>query len=482
MANELILIVEDSRTQLQAIEMRLKRDGFRVITAKDGIEGYHKAITEFPDLIISDINLPELNGYQFCRLIKNEDETSFLPIILLTSLGQKQDRFWGIKAGADRYIVKDTEMDILIKEVRSLLNGRKNNKIEKPPHPSAGEIKDDAIMSRVNYLFDKLLFEATIMGEIKNLTTIINDHSKFLEEFFKIMGALFDYKTAGFLITSGEKPVLYLDLKENMLSEENIKTIKDKCCVCLGEGRQVKDIKIEIISGMEYNTKKMQMPFSIIQTLNIQKECVGNISVFNDSEYSINNKNTLATIGKDLAVVVKLMLLYEENERLSITDGLTKAYNRRYFNTQIEKEFEKAKRYNSKLTLIMLDIDHFKLLNDNYGHQQGDMVLIHLARILKDNVRNIDLIARYGGEEFAVLMSGADKKKGVIVAEKLRKKIEAYPFPALQKGAGPLKSTISLGVAEYSTDMNSTDDLIKSADSVLYKAKEDGRNRVKVHE
>jgi two-component system cell cycle response regulator len=480
MANELILIVEDSRTQLQAIEMSLKKEGFVVITAKDGIEGYHKVITESPDLIISDINLPELNGYQFCRLIKNEDATSFLPIILLTSLGQKQDRFWGIKAGADRYIVKDAEMDILIKEVRSLLNGRKNNKIEKPPHPSAGEIKDAAIMSRVNYLFDKLLFEATIMGEIKNLTTIINDHSKFLEEFFKIMSALFDYKASGFLIISGEKPVLYLDLKENMLSEENIKTIKDAFAKDID--RQTEDIKIEIISGMEYNTKKMQMPFSIIQTLNIHKERLGNISVFNDREYSINNKNTLATIGKDLAVVVKLMLLYEENERLSITDGLTKVHNRRYFNAQIEKEFEKAKRYNSKLTLIMLDIDHFKLLNDTYGHQQGDMVLIHLARILKDNVRNIDLIARYGGEEFAVLMSGSDKKEGAIVAEKLRKKIEAYPFPALQKGAGPLKSTISLGVAEYSADMNSTDDLIKSADSVLYKAKEDGRNRVKVHE
>lgn len=117
------------------------------------------------------------------------------------------------------------------------------------------------------------------------------------------------------------------------------------------------------------------------------------------------------------------MLLYEENERLSITDGLTKAYNRRYFNTQIEKEFEKAKRYNSKLTLIMLDIDHFKLLNDNYGHQQGDIVLIHLARALKENMRNIDFIARYGGEEFAILMSGADEKEGAIVAEKLRKRL-----------------------------------------------------------
>lgn len=473
MPNKLILIVEDSRTQLQAIEMSLKKEGFAVITAKDGVEGYHKVITESPDLIISDINLPELNGYQFCRLIKNENATSFIPIILLTSLGQKQDRFWGLKAGADRYILKDTSMDTLVKEVKTLID-KKMGKIKRKQSQSAGgDIKDAAIMSKVNYLFDKLLFEATIMGEIKNLATLVNDRTMLLNEFFKIIAALFDYKVLSFLIISGDNTVLYLDLKENMLSDENIKTIKDAYS---------NDIKVEIISGMEYNNKKMHMPYSIDSTLNIQKECLGNISIFNDREYDINNRNTLTLIGNDLAVVVKLMLLYEENERLSITDGLTKVYNRRYFNTQIEKEFEKAKRYNSKLALIMLDIDHFKLLNDNYGHQQGDMILIHLGRILKDNVRNIDLIVRYGGEEFAILMSGANKKEGAIVAEKLRKKIEAYPFPALQKGAEPLKVTISLGVAEYSAEMNSTDDLIKSADSVLYKAKEDGRNRVKVHE
>ena len=473
MPNKLILIVEDSRTQLQAIEMSLKKEGFAVITAKDGIEGYHKVITESPDLIISDINLPELNGYQFCRLIKNENATSYIPIILLTSLGQKQDRFWGLKAGADRYIVKDTSMDALVKDVKTLIDEKKDKARRKPPKSAIIDIKDAAIMSKVNYLFDKLLFESTIMGEIKNLSTFINDRKRLLDEFSKIMTALFDYKASGLLIMSEDNTALYLDLKEGMLSDENVKTVKDF---------YTNNIKIEIAGGMEYNNKKIHIPYFTESGLNIQKERLGNIFIFNDSEYDITNRNTLSLVGKELAVVIKLMLLYEENERLSITDGLTKAYNRRYFNTQIEKEFEKAKRYNSKLALIMLDIDHFKLLNDNYGHQQGDMVLIHLARILKDNVRNIDLIARYGGEEFTVLMSGADKKEGAIVAEKLRKKIEAYPFPALQKGAGPLKSTISLGVAEYSTDMNSTDDLIKSADSVLYKAKEDGRNRVKVHE
>lgn len=473
MPNELILIVEDSRTWLQAIEMSLSKEGFHVITAKDAIEGYHKVITEFPDLIISDINLPELNGYQFCRLIKNEDATSSIPVILLTSLGQKQDRFWGLKAGADRYIVKDSSMDALLKEVKALIDEKKDKAGRKPAKSAIADIKDAAIMSKVNDLFDKLLFESTIMGEIKNLSTFINDRQRLLDEFFKIMAVLFDSKTSGLLIASEDNTVLYLDLKEAMLNNENIKTVKDFCS---------DNIKIEIVGGMEYNNKKNHMPYSINSGLNIQKERLGNIFLFNDKKYNINNRNTLSLVGKELAVVIKLMLLYEENERLSITDGLTKAYNRRYFNMQIEKEFEKAKRYDSKLALIMLDIDHFKVLNDAYGHQQGDMVLIYLARALKENMRSIDFIARYGGEEFAILMSGADKNEGSIVAEKLRKNIEEYSFPALQKGAEPLKVTISLGVAEYSDEMNLSDDLVKAADNALYKAKEGGRNRVKMHE
>lgn len=499
MANELILVVEDSRTQRQALEMYLLKEGFKVITAEDGIEGYYRVITESPDIIVSDINLPELSGYQFCRLLKNEETTSSIPIILLTSLGQKEDKFWGIKAGAERYILKDTPIDDLIKEINVLLKEKKKEKKKEQSKGGAiyylvktedrvskqlllteGETKDATIMSKVNILFDKLLREATIMGEIKNLTAYITDRPGFIKEFFSIMTDLFDFKAAGLLIISNESPILYLKTERGALDEEKIAAIKDICLRDLGE-KWDRDIKVEIINSEGSGEKIAPMPFSLVNSLNIQKELIGNISLFSDKEYNINNKNTLSIIGKDLAVIIKLMLLYEENERLSITDGLTKVYNRRYFEKHMEREFEKAKRYTSKLSLIMLDIDHFKSLNDNYGHQQGDMVLIHIGKLLKENARNVDFIVRYGGEEFAILAPGISQGEGVIVAEKIRKIIEQYPFPPIQKGGEPLKVTISLGVAEYDNGMRLYDNLIKSADDALYKAKEEGRNRVRVH-
>ncbi|MBI5182108.1 MAG: diguanylate cyclase [Nitrospirae bacterium] len=500
MANELILVVEDSRTQRQALEMYLLKEGFKVITAEDGIEGYYMVITESPDIIVSDINLPELNGYQFCRLLKNEETTSSIPIILLTSLGQKEDRFWGIKAGAERYILKDTPIDDLIKEINVLLKEKKHKNKKKEESKGGaiyylvktedrvsrqlllteGEAKDATIMSKVNVLFDKLLREATIMGDIKNLTAYITNRPAFIKEFFNIMTDLFDFKAAGLLIISNESPILYLKTEGWVLEGEKIAAIKEVCLRGLGE-KWTGDIKVEIINSEGSGEKIAAMPFSLVNSLNIQKELIGNISLFDDKEYNINNKNTLSIIGKDLAVIIKLMLLYEENESLSITDGLTKVYNRRYFEKHIESEFEKAKRYTSKLSLIMLDIDHFKSLNDNYGHQQGDLVLIHIGKLLKESVRNIDFIVRYGGEEFAILMPGIGKGEGAVAAEKIRKIIEQYPFPPIQKGGEPIKLTISLGVAEYDNGMRLYDNLIKSADDALYKAKEDGRNMVRVH-
>lgn len=483
MAKEVILIVEDSRTQQLALKMSLTNEGFNVIIAGDGIEGYNKVITERPDLIISDINLPELNGYQFCRLLKNEASTSSIPIILLTSLSQKQDRFWGEKAGADRYIVKDAvnaRPEELIKEIKGLLKGKagKAGKIALKA-PAESEVKEAVIMGRVNDLFDRLLFQSTIMGEVKDLTALINNRSRLVEEFFEIMASLFDYKAAGLLILYNESPVLYLDIRGVSLNNEDIERIRDTSLRKAGIAIPVEDIKIEIIGSKVARSVKSSIFFSAIYLLSIHKEVLGNISIFNDSEYTTDNKNTLSIIGKELAVVMKLMLLYEENERLTITDGLTRVYNRRYFELHLEQEIEEAKRYNTKLSMIMLDIDKFKLINDTYGHQQGDIILVNLAKALKKNIRGSDFVVRYGGEEFAIMMPGIDREEGIVMAEKIRKIVESHPFPGKKRGES-MNITISLGVAEYNPDvMKSSDDLIRYADNALYEAKAGGRNQVR---
>ncbi len=165
----------------------------------------------------------------------------------------------------------------------------------------------------------------------------------------------------------------------------------------------------------------------------------------------------------------------EENKlkQISIRDELTGLYNRRYFNEILKKEAQRAFRYKEPLSMIMYDIDHFKRVNDTYGHMVGDEVLKKLSEIIKSNVRNSDYIFRTGGEEFTILLPGTDLEKAYKVAEKLRKRIENEIFDKVGK------ITISLGVAQYSEN-ESTDNFIRRTDKALYSSKENGRNRTSI--
>jgi diguanylate cyclase (GGDEF)-like protein len=162
--------------------------------------------------------------------------------------------------------------------------------------------------------------------------------------------------------------------------------------------------------------------------------------------------------------------------QLAVTDSLTQLYNRRHFDEVLFKEIKRFNRRKyTSLSLMMIDIDHFKELNDRYGHLVGDSVLRELARILREGVRETDTIARYGGEEFAIVMTDTHLDGAAHKAEILRQKVQAQEFPG---GPGPIHCTISIGVAAYVTGF--PHDLIKAADKALYQAKNAGRNTVVV--
>jgi 2-phosphoglycolate phosphatase len=195
------------------------------------------------------------------------------------------------------------------------------------------------------------------------------------------------------------------------------------------------------------------------------------------SELNLSLENKVKERTSDLVRAnERLSALNKELEEISIKDGLTQAFNRQYCMDRIKQEVKRASRYGTHVSLLMFDIDHFKRINDTYGHQAGDTVLASFAALIQDGLRETDLFARYGGEEFSLIAMAMDLAEAQLFAERVRQKVEAAEF---MHGALRLKVTVSIGVSTWQPEIREDfDELIRRADEALYRAKEQGRNRV----
>ena len=474
-----VLVVDDSSTQRTMIKLFLEKQGFQVVTANDGVEGINKAYAELPNLIISDIIMPELNGYQLCRLLKNEEFTSHVPIILLTNLGQSQDKFWGIRAGADSYICKEADPKELLNQVNVLLNNNKNNSFIASQEKEAKRYQNREgrmIHNKVNILLDKMLFDAILTGEIRKLANFVYSREKLVKEYFDLLRGVVDCCALAMIIFSDFKTNIMLNLTD-LLPDDELEKVKKFLISRVQAVSERQEPQWEITE----NGKKGEPAGTTVKTLmsvpiKHQDELLGELALFSfDSNAFENNKKTLELLTGDFSTLLDLLLLYEKNRLLSITDGLTKVYNHRHFFEVLENEWLRYQRYKTPLALLMVDVDHFKNINDVYGHQLGDVVLAGIAKAVVVNTRELDTVARYGGEEFAVILPQSGVEQAEIVAEKLRQEVERHHFHEQLK---PKEITISIGIDAASSEMNTISDLIASADAALYSAKEQGRNRV----
>jgi diguanylate cyclase (GGDEF)-like protein len=189
--------------------------------------------------------------------------------------------------------------------------------------------------------------------------------------------------------------------------------------------------------------------------------------------FNIQDKQALESVADICATAIQNAHYVERMKQLAYLDGLTGIFNRRFFELRMAEELERARRFGAGMAVIMVDIDHFKRLNDEFGHLIGDEVLRQVSSIFHQQLRKIDVVCRYGGEEFAILLSQTNPVHALTVAEKLRAMVEEWQFPGV-----PRLVTISAGAASYPDDGTTRDELVKAADAGLYAAKQAGRNRV----
>jgi len=475
-----ILIAEDSLTQATLMKMALARKGHEVLLARDGIEAMRIIWQESPDIVVSDVEMPRLKGYQVCRLLRDDPRTVGIPVVLLTSLDQRQDAFWGLKSGADKFITKGGDIGALVEEIHEFAVARSEDP-SWASRPRSGSVsRDEDVMARVVHLLDRNLFDSTVAAEIQNLVNTLEDLRATVHGVLGILRGVVDFHVAAVHLGGGDsqaffalvaKPVApgFLDeLRRRMLSESDAQPP-------LPEETEVLDPDGLLDEPGEHPAAPRSL---LVARLATKGRPSGAIAVASAEEraYPERTAKTFEMIARQANIAIDYARLYERTKQLSITDGLTTLYNHRYFQDALRRESERSVRHATPLALALLDIDHFKRFNDTYGHQQGDEVLRQLARVLRAQVRSLDIVARYGGEEFAVIMPDAGAEVALRVAERLRSAVESHPVPG---PSGPLSVTISVGLTTVPDPaIGSPAALIAAADRALYRAKENGRNRV----
>ncbi|MDD5773199.1 MAG: diguanylate cyclase [bacterium] len=483
-----ILIADDVATIVMMVKYILEEEGYMVITASDGIEAVKKVYSQMPDLIIMDLRMPKLNGYQACRLLKHDNLTRHIPIIILTSEDKPIDKFWGMQTGADEYMLKDLiqgfKSDELQKKVKVLLQIKSKRETTESP---GTEIDDSGVFARVNDMMDKKLLESTVLNEISYLGRTIYDVEKTMSSILSLLQKIIIFDVG--LIFLGEEKKILICQKGN-LSEKNKELIVERV---LGRFNKLmeqsiakNELNIEFIEescGKDQGNEGQELKSFLASELSTRDRIMGILMIgrFIEDGYTDKDNELMRLIVNQTSIVMDNARLYQKVESLSITDELTKMYNKRYMGQVLPQELLRVKRYDRVFSIIMFDIDFFKKFNDTYGHLQGDIILREVSKIARQEIRKMDIPIRYGGEEFIIILPEINLEGAKNVAERIRAAIEKFPFPGEK---GTLNVTISLGVGLCTKEL--VDDngkkLIAFVDEALYKAKKSGRNRVCIAE
>ncbi len=470
-----VLIIDDSVTQLSSLKIFFKREGYEVETAKNGVEGFVKVYKTAPDVIISDVLMPHLGGFQLCRLLKSNKETKDIPFVMLTVLDKNLDKFWASQSGADVFLRKDYDMQTIVQAASEI--------IEKMPVPnsvkqelSTYEIEEDEIITQINKILDDELMKTTITNKFREIKDYTKDDKQIAKDIFDILAAITDYDVACIYFhspdSSAQKRIIFheqnVEVSEDVMQNiwrqllpENVGNFKPEKISC--------DENLEKVNSFDDLLSKKELDFYYDEIL------IGKLCFYSRENLRWNKMRFMQTVKDELDLFLRLKYLYTKTCYLSITDELTQLYTRRHLKSVLSQEFERSKRYGTVVTVAMVDIDDFKKINDVYGHMAGDYVLKEVSKIFINTLRKTDFVYRYGGEEICILMPETLVDKAFIPLERLRKTIENRSFIFDGK---KMKVTVSIGSSMYHREMRDANELIEKADAALYRAKKNGKNQV----
>ena len=445
-----ILVVDDVEANVRLLEAKLTIEYYDVLTASDGATALRVAAEQKPDIILLDVMMPGMDGFETCRRIKADPATSHIPVVLVTALDGREDRIMGLEAGADDFVTKPIDDVVLFARVRSL--------------------------TRLKMIMDEL---------------------RERDESSRRLGVASE--GAGRLRGSGGR-VLILDDNarqasrvSEVLALEHRPVIEVDATAGLASARTPIDLMIINVTAAGFDGLRLvaqvrsaeatrHLPILAIVDPADRPRLVKAL------ELGVNDLLLKPVDPEELAARARTQVrrkrytdfLREKLDyslEMAVTDALTGLHNRRYMAGQLQGFVSRASLGGEPVSVLVMDIDHFKAVNDGFGHDAGDEVLREFAVRLATNVRAVDLPCRLGGEEFVVVMPGTDMEDARRIAERIRRDVGSTPFRVLG-GREHLTVTISIGVAAFSGPGDTPEGLLKRADEGVYEAKAAGRDKV----
>ena len=448
-----ILVVDDIEVNVRLLEAKLTAEYYEVAVAHNGASALEAAVETSPDIILLDVMMPGLDGFEVCRRLKADPETRHIPVVLVTALDGRHDRLTGLKAGADDFLTKPIDDVALFARVRSLTrlklvldelrqreaSGRRLGVIE----GAAGRLGGSG--GRIVIADDHERQASRIRDELAV------EHRPVIETNPEAAQLAVRARADLLIVNISAKGFDGLRLCAQIRSDETTRHIPILAVVDAGDrARSLKGLEIGVNDLITRPVDPEELS-ARVRTLIRQKR------------YTDFLRNNL-----------------DNSLELAVTDPLTGLHNRRYMSGQLSGLVRRASHGGEPVAALLVDIDHFKRINDGFGHDIGDAVLREFAVRLATNVRAIDLPCRYGGEEFVVIMPDTTLAAAERVAERLRRHISSSPF-RIAGAESFLSVTVSVGVAATLGPDDTADALLKRADEAVYAAKSSGRNLVVAH-
>ncbi len=448
-----ILVVDDVPANVKLLEARLLAEYFEVLTAYNGAEALEACENGRVDVVLLDVMMPDMDGFEVCRRLKADAATQHIPVVMVTALDQVSDRVRGLEAGADDFLTKPVNDLQLMTRVKSLVRLK----------TLTDELRLRAATTR-NIGIEELLSRRSATAEIAARVLLVDERAASAERVGKMLRGRCE------LSVSTDPNEAFFRAADG-----------DFDCVIVSTAFSDYD-PLRLCSQLRTLDRTRFVPIMLLADEGEEARLVRGLDL-GVNDYLVRPIDQHELIAR-LATQVRrkryndhLRASVAQTIEMAVTDGLTGLHNRRYLDSHLTTLFERARNRRRPLSLMITDIDRFKSINDTFGHDVGDEVLREFATRLRKNVRGIDLACRMGGEEFVVVMPDTDGQIAGKVAERIRAQIADTPFAVGEDGQ-TIPVTVSVGVTAMMQGADTVEAMLKRADIALYEAKNGGRNRV----